>query len=749
MDTLIQDVRYGFRTLLKNPGFAAVVVTILALGIGANSAIFSVMNALLLRPLPYKDSDRIVLVMGDSPRFYGDEAAPVSYPDFTDWRSQNHVFEEMAAIAPSKFNLAGEAEPERVEGFRVSAGYFSVLRVDPLLGRTFLPEECAPGANRVVLLSYGLWQSHFGSRRDAVGKTVALDGYTQTVVGVMPAGSEPFLEPALWTPLAVQPFESGRGYHFLRPIARLKLGVSLAEARAEMATIGRRLEQQYPDSDKGWGIRVAKFHEGLYGPVEPFLVILLATVGCILLIVCTNVANLLLARAAGRQREIAIRTALGASRMRVVRQLLTESLLLSLLGGCLSLFVALWVSDLISTSIAGAGLPIRFPQIQIVVRVLAFTFLISLLTGVVFGLAPALQTSRANLNESLKETGSSVSAGAARRRFKSLLVVSEVTLSLVLLIGAALLVKGFLRLSRIEPGFRAENVLAMAIPLSPAQYPEGRQQTAFFGQLLSRLSALPGVQSVGITSSYPMSGHNSSLVFTIEGRPKPAAGEDLNASYHVVSPEYFRTLGIPLKSGRFFTEQDTKSAPPVVIINETLPRAQWSDRNPVGERISVAGGPRSTIVGVVGDVNYFGLGNPIATELCVPHAQAPTGDMELVVRAKMNPVSVVGAIRKQVHALDPSQPVTRILKMEKVVADSVWLQQAILYLMGAFAAMAFILAVLGIYGVVSYSVSQRTREIGIRMAMGAQPGSVLMLVLKQGLTLILTGVGLGLAAPSA
>lgn len=749
MDTQIQDMRYGLRSLMKNPGFTAVVVLILTLGIGANGAIFSLTDALLLRPLPYKDSERIVLVMGSNPHFYGDEAAPVSYPDFTDWKNQSHVFEEMAAFLAGQFNLAGEAEAERVDGFRVSERYFGVLQVNPLLGRTFLPEECATGGNRAVLLSYGLWQSHFGSNRDVVGKSVILDGYPHTVVGVMPAGSEPFLEPALWVPLAIQEFESGRGRHFLTPIARLKPGVSLAQARAEMATIANRLEQQYPDTDRGWGIRVDKFHEGIYGPVAPFLIILLAAVGCILLIVCTNVANLLLARGAGREREIAIRAALGASRTRLVRQLLTESLLLALISGCLSLLAALWISDVISTAIAGIGLPIRLPQIQIDIRVMGFTMLASLLTAVLSGLAPALQTSKVSLSECLKEAGSNISAVRSRRRFRSMLVVAEVTLSLLLLTGAGLLIQGFLRLSRTDSGFRPENVVAMSIPLSQAQYPEGWQQSAFFGQLLGRISAIPGVQSAGATSSHPMSGHNSSLTYTIEGRPRPAAGKDLNASFHVVSSSYFATLGIPLKGGRFFTESDGRNAPPVIIINDTLAREQFGGKDPLGQRISLTGGPWRTVVGVVGDVRYTGLGNPVQAEMCVPQAQAPQGDMELVVRAKGDPLSIVGTIRKELRALDATQPLTKIRKMETAVADSVWLQKSVLFFLGAFAAMAIFLTVLGVYGVVSYSASQRTREIGIRMALGAQRRGLLMLVLRQGLILILIGVGLGLAASLA
>jgi putative ABC transport system permease protein len=527
------------------------------------------------------------------------------------------------------------------------------------------------------------------------------------------------------------------------PIARLKQGVSLEQARAEMQTIGRRLEQQYPDTDAGWGVVVETVREAIYGQLRPFFVILLAVVGCILLIACTNVANLLLARNAEREREIAVRTALGASRLRLVRQLLAESLVLALLGGTFGLLLSFWGCSLVDAFLLSINLPFGLPQIQIDSSVFGFTLLLSVLTGMVFGLVPAFQTSKSNLDDALKAVGRSSIVGSPRRRFKSALVVSEVALSLVLLISAALLLKGFQRLLKFDPGFRPDKVLTLSLTLSQAQYSDGSRQEHFFEQLLGRVATLPGVQSVGATNSVPMGHQNFHRSYVIEGRSKPAPGQDLSANYHIVSPQYFNTLAIPLKRGRSFTEQDVKGTLPVVIINETLARTQWGNEDPVGRRVSIAEGPWSTVVGVVGDAKYFGLGVGILPELCVPLAQNPSGDMNLLLRSAVDPLSLVPAVRREIQAIDPQQPITKIRTMDNLVSDSIWVEKSVMSLVGSFAGAALILALLGIYGVVSYSVSQRTREIGIRMALGARSGEVLAMVLKQGLRLVIMGVGIG------
>ena len=749
MNGQFQDIRYGLRGLVRNPGFTAVVVGVLALGIGANGAIFSLLDAFLFRPLPYPDSDRIVVVTGDNPHLYGDEIAPVSYPDFTDWKNQNDVFEHMAAMEFGKLNFASAGEPERVEAVKVSDGYFAVFKVSPVVGRVFTGEECGPGGERVVILSYATWQSRFGASVGVIGQVVTIDGFPHTIIGVMPAGSEPVLEPAVWVPLRPGASEANRANHTLLPIARLKPGITIEQAGLQMAAIARRLEQEYPETDKGWGIRVQRFHEGIYGPAAPFLFLLLAAVGCVLLLVCTNVAGLLVARGSTREREIAVRAALGASRWRVVRQLLMESTLLSVISGMVALLVALWITDVLTTGIAELGLPVRMPQIRIDLRVLCFTFSASLLTALVSGLVPALQSSRVDLGQCLKDAGRSISAARSRRRLRNGLIVAEVTLSLVLLVGAALLVQGFIRLSRTDPGFTPQNVLALSLPLSPARYETPARQARFFAEFVERVASLPGVQSAGVTSSYPMSGHNSSRTYLIEGRARPAPGQDFNASFHVVSSSYFATLRIPLLRGRSFGESDSQDAPAVVVINNTIAQQQFANDNPLGHRIQIGGGPWRTIVGVTGDVRYTGLGNPVQAEMCVPLPQWPQPDMEAVVRVGSDPAPLVGAIRKEMQAMDPSQPLAGVRRLEVAVAESVWPQKGVLLFLTAFAVMAIALTVLGVYGVVAHTVAQRTREIGIRLALGAQPRSVLLLSLRQGAVLVAIGLALGLVAALA
>ncbi|HEY0003633.1 MAG TPA: ABC transporter permease [Pyrinomonadaceae bacterium] len=749
METLWKDLRYGVRALLKKPGFAVVAVLTLALGIGATSTIFSFANGILLRPLPYQHPERLVLLDETSVK-RGQASMGVSYPNFLDWREQNHVFEDIATYVENSFTLVGGAEPEQLRGARISSGLFEILGVAPVMGRTIRPEEDRPDNSTVVILGNGLWHSRFGANPGIIGQTININSRPHTVIGVMPPDFKFPQVAELWLPLALTTKSWTRNDHGLRAIARLKQGTTLQQAQAEMITIARNIEQQNPVTNEGMSVTVANLRDGLVGDYRQALLILLGVVGFVLLIACVNVANLLLARASTRQKEISIRSALGATRWRIVRQLITESLLLSVTGGALGLILALWGLDLLL-----AAVPIEFPfwmKFSLDGRVLAFTFAVSLLTGLVFGVVPAWQASKVNLNETLKEGGRSA-ASAGRHRLRGLLVIMEVALSLVLLVGAGLMMRSFLRLQQVNTGLNPKNVLTMTVSLPSAKYKEPEKQIAFFQHLLERVHSLPAVESAGAVSNLPLSGSLWGRSLTVEGRPVLSVGEAPMINHCVTTPGYFRSMGIPIIAGRDFTEADTKDALQVTLIDERLAREYWPNESPLGKRIRF-GPPESnepwfTIIGMVGEVRHERLDQATRKTVYVPYQQIPDRQMTLTIRTTTDPTSLVAAVRQQVKELDPEQPLINVWTMEEVISRAVWQPRLYAILFGVFAGVALILASVGIYGVMSYAVTQRTHEIGIRMALGAQARDVLKMVLGQGLVLVLIGVAVGLGGAFA
>jgi predicted permease len=748
MQNFFQDVRYGIRTLARVPGFTFIAIVVLALGIGANTAIFSVVNGVMLKPLAYRNANELVVLWEKMKQTDTLDLAP---DDFVEYRARAQSFEQVAASVKQGYTLTGNDEPLRMDGAEVSANLFQLLGVEPLLGRGFLAEEDKPGASHVVVLSYSLWQRQFGGDKKILNQTIRLNGEPHTVVGVMPADFQyppPLLRgnalearSELWTPLLVETMQ-GRNSHGLLAIGRLKKGVSFEQARAEVDIIAEQRDEKTRASHNGIGANLLLLHEQVVRKIRPALLILLGAVGFVLLIACANVASLLLVRAAARQKEIAIRSALGAGRRRIVQQLLIESLLLALPGGGLGLLLAEWGNTLL-LKLGASNIP-RVDQIGTDSRVLLFTFGVSLVTGILFGLVPALKASSPNLVETLKESGRN-STGSTNR-LRSALMVTEVALALVLLVGAGLLIKSFWQLQQVDPGFKVENLLVMETTLPVTKYAEGYQQTAFYQQALEKLSSLPGVQSSAIVNIPPLSGRRGVDAFEIEGSANSRNVSDVPlADYRSISADYFQVMGISVLSGRAFTPGDTASAPLVAIVNQATARRYFQDENPLGKRIKTKDEWR-TIVGVVSDVRQSGLDEQAATHLYVPFFQLPQGRMGWVVRTTTEPLNLLASIRNQIYEVDKDQPVYNVHTMERILAESLSQRRLNMLLLGTFSATALLLSLVGIYGLIANSVTQRTREIGIRQALGAQKRDVLRMMIKQGMLLTLTGIGIGLLA---
>ena len=765
MGNLFQDLRYGIRMMAKNPAFTAVAVITLALGIGANSAIFSVVNGVLLQPLPYKDPGRLVAVGESTPQF---EMMSLSFPNLVDWKEQNRSFEGLAAFNWEDDNLTGIGEPEHLPGKRVTADFFSVFGIPPVLGREFESKEDRLGAGLVVMISGGLWKRRFGSSPDVIGKSIALDGQGYTIIGVVPASFEyrgkadVYTLLGQWDSIVSRLREIHPGIH---AVARLKPSVTLGQAQADMSGIAARLAQTYPKQNANHGATVRPLAEMVVGDVRPALLVLLGAVGFVLLIACANVANLLLARSVARQREMAIRSAIGASRTRVVRQLLTESVLLAVSGGALGLLLADFGTQAVVAAVPG-GLP-RVEAIRVDGWVLAFTLAVSLLTGVIFGLAPAFQAFHVDLHATLKE-GSRGSTGG-HHRLRALLVVSEIAASLVLLVGAGLMLKTMWRLSQVNPGFNPQGLLTLQVGLSPENISTADNIRLAYKRIVHGIETLPGVEAAAVATDVPLTGDDSELPLWVSGRPRPTSQSDmLWALWYPTSPGYLRAMGIPLLRGRYFTDQDTKDSAGVVVIDEVMAKGLFPGEDPIGKNIGIAdtSGEMGNglnkpleIVGVVGHVKHWGLDSDATAklryELYMPFVQIPdqimkaflgTG-MVMMVRTTVDPLSTIATVRRRIAEQGGGdQPVYNVQTMQQIVSDSVAGRRFSMLLLGIFAALALVLASVGIYGVISYMVGQRTHEIGIRVALGAERRDVLRLVLGQGARMMLLGVGAGLLA---
>lgn len=752
MGEVIQDLRYGLRVLRKNPGFAAAAILVLALGIGANTAIFSLVSAVLLRPLPLPEPDRLMLVWHVPPAksFPGVTRFSVSTANYLDWQKQNHVFEKMAAFGRSAMNLTGGAQPESLTVGAGTADFFSVMKAAPVLGRTFASDEDQPGHDKVVVLGNAFWQSHFGSNRNALGQKLTLDGDAYTVIGVMPSTFDFPPKAQIWVPLAWTDKERAvRGDHNYIVGARLKPGVDVKQAQAEMDTISTRLQQQYPTDNAGWGAVVVPLREELVGDLRPALLVLLGAVAFVLLIACANVANLTLAKTWGRKKEIAIRTVLGASRGRVLRQVLSETMLLSLAGGALGIFLARAIVSLIVANFSDE-LP-RFWEIGVDGWVLGFTLVISILTGIIAGLAPAWRLTKTNLNEAMKQGMGKTDSDSGGNRTRSVLVVSEVALSLVLLIGAGLMVRTLWKLRNVKPGFDAQNVLTMTLAIPETKYKGQYQQAGFYRQVLERVRVLPGVESTGAISALPLTG-GSTEPFSIEGQPVVPMADQPEVAVREITAGYLRSLQVPLVSGREISDADTADRPAVVLVSESFAKRFWPHENPLGKHLTLTFFPgiAREVVGVVGDVKQDGLNMDMGREtIYTSLAQIHRTRVRLVLRTSAPPTSLVSAVTNAVHQVDPDEPVLKVETMEDVVDASLFQQRFSMLLLAAFAGLALLLAAVGIYSVLAFAVRRRVREIGIRMALGAQIADVLRMVLYDGMRTTLIGVAIGLVGALA
>jgi putative ABC transport system permease protein len=753
MQTLLQDLRFAVRMLWKTPGFTAIAVLSLGLGIGANTAIFSLVNAVLLKPLPFSEPERLVMVWEDMSAigFPNGEPAPGTY---SDWKAQNQVFDDMAMLNWRNLNLTGEGEPERVPAYGVSANLFPLLGTQAALGRNFLPEEDRPGAAKVVMLSHALWQRRYGGDPDIVNRDILLNDEKYRVIGVMPADFQ-FLQRyiGLWVPAAFSQQElANRASHYLTVVARMKPGVTLEQADADIKAITGRIAQNYPDQAESLSSSVVSMREQLAGKARNSLLLLVVAVGFVLAVACANIASLLLSRATARRKEIAVRTALGASRAQIIRQLLTESVLLASLGGAAGLLFALWSFTLLQ-QLVPAGMT-RIASLQIDLPVLGYAMAISFLTGILFGLAPALQASKVDLNEALKQGGGRTGSSNAGGRLRGAFVVAEVALALVLLVGAGLLMQTIFHLRDQYSVFQPDKLLTMRTALPEDKYAQHARRVAFYDQVLERVQALPGVTQVGYTTSVPLSWKGGANGFTIEGR-QPEPGVLTNAIHRQVSNDYLQAIGIGLRHGRYFDEGDNDSSMPVAIINETMARQYWPDEEPVGKRFKIAvdAAPWLTIVGVVADVRQMGMEVAVKAEMYVPYRQIKSHPWytprDLVIRTTGNPENLVAGVRQEIRAVDPALPVSNITTMEELLGQESGSRRLGMLLLTAFAGLALLLAALGIYGVLSYFVAQQTPEIGVRLALGAQQRDILGLVIGKGLAWTFAGVAIGSAAALA
>jgi|HubBroStandDraft_6_1064221.scaffolds.fasta_scaffold10274_6 putative ABC transport system permease protein len=760
MRNLFSDLKLGFRILLRNPGFSVTVILLLALGIGANTAIFSVVDAVLLRPLPYQDPSRIMQIWHVPPAksFPGLSLFSVSPANYLDWRSMNHSFEDMAAFGGARFNVGGKERPESIQAAPVAPGFFSILRVQPILGRGFTPDDDRPGHGHVVVLGNTLWRERYGADPAVIGQKIVLDGEPYTILGVMPPKFKYPSWAQLWTPLAwTDEKRAVRGNHNYLVIGRLKPGIDIRAAQAELSAISTRLEQLYPEDDKGWGAKILTLREQTVGDVRPALLLLLGAVGFVLLIACANVANLVLGKILARKKEIAIRSALGATRFAILRQVLAETVLLSLAGGALGLFLASFGTKLIVKFLADR-LP-RFAEITLDGSVLAFTAFLALFSGVLAGILPALRFTKADVNEALKQ-GQNRGSSDSGSKTRGLLVVSEVALSLVLLVGAGLMVRTLYQLSNVRPGFDANGQLTMTVSIPSNKFTTPAAYIAFFERVLQQVRATPGVDSAAVIDDLPMGDGGSHQPVSIEGQPVVPMADQPEVDVRLISPGYLRTMRIPLLSGRDLTDSDVAGRTPTVLISESMAKRFWPNENPLGKHLTMTfyPGVAREIVGVVGNVKLDSLDETRPTETIywpLDQTFAPPGEpwrsfpMSLTVRTSIDPMSAVSAVTAAVHQVDPETPVTEVLTMNQLISNSLSPQRSNMLLLAAFAGLALVLTAVAIYSVLSYAVRRRVREIGIRMALGASHADVLKMVLADGMKPILLGVGIGFAVALA